>query len=495
MNTINTDILICGAGAAGLTLAIDLARRHVDFILVDKIEGPFSGSRGKGIQPRSLEIFEALGVADRMVAAGGPYPPQRKYRADGGYDEQPSTEGAAPSPAEPYGQPLMLPQYLTEGVLRERLAELGHAPRFGHELTGFEQDSDGVNARLTRADGATITVRARYLVGADGGRSFVRKALAIGFPGESMKMRALVADLSLDGLSRDTWHRWGDGPEQISLCPLMGTDLFQLQMPVAMTGDIATSDAGLSAIIAARTGRADIVLHAVHWCSVYEMSSRLADRYRVGRVFIAGDASHIHPPTGGQGLNTSVQDAWNLGWKLAAVLDGAPDALLDTYEVERREVAAGMLGLSGKLLEAARTRGDLRRGRETQQLDLGYRASPLAHDARDDDAIVRAGDRAPDAPCRGAGGQSVRLFNLLSAGGWTLLRYEPTKDVRIAPRKGVRIVDVGPNAELRDDGGHLRAAYGFAPGDVALIRPDGYIGVLASGDEPHALAEYLNQFA
>ena len=102
MDTINTDILICGAGAAGLTLAIELARRHVDFMLVDKIDGPFSGSRGKGIQPRTLEIFEAMGVVDRMVAAGGAYPPQRKYRADGGYDEQPSTEGLAPSPAEPY---------------------------------------------------------------------------------------------------------------------------------------------------------------------------------------------------------------------------------------------------------------------------------------------------------------------------------------------------------------------------------------------------------
>ena len=492
MNTINTDILISGAGAAGLTLAIDLARRHIDFVLVDKIEGPFSGSRGKGIQPRTLEIFEALGVADRMVAAGGLYPPQRKYRADGGYDEQPSTEGLAPSPAEPYNLPLMLPQYLTEGVLRERLAELGHAPRFGHELTGFEQGGEGVTARLATADGTTTTVRARYLVGADGGRSFVRKALAIDFPGESLKMRAMVADLSLTGLGRDAWHRWGEGPGQISLCPLMGTDLFQLQMPVPLDGDIDTSDAALAAVIAARTGCADIAVRAVHWRSVYEMSSRLADRYRVGRVFIAGDAAHIHPPTGGQGLNTSVQDAWNLGWKLAAVVGGAPDALLDTYETERREVAAGVLGLSSKLLEAARTRGDLRRGRETRQLDLGYRTSPLAHDARGDDAIVRAGDRAPDAPCRGAAGQPLRLFTLLGGGMWTLLRYEPAGVGAIAPRAGLRIVTVGMNGELRDDGGHLRAAYGFAPGDVALIRPDGYIGALAGGEED--LEGYLERF-
>nr|WP_315398375.1 FAD-dependent oxidoreductase [uncultured Duganella sp.] len=491
MDTINTDILICGAGAAGLTLAIELARRHVDFVLVDKIDGPFGGSRGKGIQPRTLEIFDALGVADRMVAAGGPYPPQRKYRADGGYDEAPSTEEAAPSPSEPYNLPLMLPQYLTEGVLRERLAELGHAPRFAHELTGFEQDGDGVTARLATADGTALAVRARYLVGADGGRSFVRKALAIGFPGESMKMRALVADLALDGLGRDAWHRWGDGAGQISLCPLMGTGLFQLQMPVPLDGDIDTSDAALAAVIAARTGRADIAVRAVHWRSVYEMSSRLADRYRVGRVFIAGDAAHIHPPTGGQGLNTSVQDAWNLGWKLAAVVGGAPDALLDSYEAERREVAADMLGLSARLLEAARTRGDLRRGRETRQLDLGYRASPLSLDARGDDAVIRAGDRAPDAPCVGAAGQALRLFTLLGGGMWTLLRYEPAGLATIAPRAGLRIVTVGINGELRDVGGHLRAAYDLAPGDVALIRPDGYIGALAGDERDPALAGYL----
>lgn len=495
MNTIHTDILICGAGAAGLTLALDLARRHIGFLLIDQAQAPFAGSRGKGIQPRSLEIFEALGVANRMVAAGGYYPPQRKYRADGGYDEQPSTEAAAPSPAEPYGQPLMLPQYLTEGVLRQRLAELGHAPRYGHALAGFAQDADGVSARVATADGETA-VRARYLVGADGGRSFVRKALDIGFPGESMKVRAVVADLTLGGLERGIWHRWGDGPRQLGLCPLMGTGLFQLQMPVPLEGEVDLSEAGLSAAIAGRSGRADIVLHAVHWRSVYEMSSRLAERYRVGRVFIAGDAAHVHPPTGGQGLNTSVQDAWNLGWKLAAALEGAPDALLDTYETERRQIAAGMLGLASRLLDAARQQGDLRRGRETQQLDLGYRTSPLSLDERAQDAVARAalsaGDRAPDAPCRGAAGQPLRLFTLLNSGDWSLLRYEPaTPSSPADARRGLRAIDIGAAGELRDDGGHLREAYGFTPGDVALIRPDGYVAALSHNQRSPALAAYL----
>jgi 2-polyprenyl-6-methoxyphenol hydroxylase-like FAD-dependent oxidoreductase len=496
MQTIHTGVLICGAGAAGLTLAIELARRHVDFLLIDKTTTPFGGSRGKGIQPRTLEIFEAMGVADRMVAAGGRYPAQRKYRADGGYDDVASVEAAAPSAAEPYGEPLMLPQHLTEGILRERLMELGHAPRYGHALADFEQDEQaGVSARVATPDG-DVTVRARYLIGADGGRSFVRKALGIDFPGESMNARAVVADLSLSGLKDDVWHRWnGGGAQQISLCPLRGTPLFQLQMPIPLEGEFDLSDAGIAAAIAARTGRADIVVHAVHWRSDYAMSSRLAERYRVGRVFIAGDAAHVHPPTGGQGLNTSVQDAWNLGWKLAAVLGGAPDALLDTYEAERREVAAGMLGLASKLLDAARLRGDLRRGRETQQLDLGYPLSALTLDERAHDAsnsaVLRAGDRAPDAPCRGAAGQPVRLFSLSGGGGWLLLRYEASGPSAIAARSGLRIVDVGVRGELRDDGGYLRDAYGFQPGDIALIRPDGYVGVLTGDEHGAALANYI----
>jgi 2-polyprenyl-6-methoxyphenol hydroxylase-like FAD-dependent oxidoreductase len=480
-----TDILICGAGAAGLTLALDLARRHVDFILIDQAAAPFAGSRGKGLQPRTLEIFEALDVADRMVAAGGRYPLQRHYQDDGSYRDEASVRAAGATPGEPYGEPLMLPQHLTESILRRRLAELGHAPRYGHALTGLAQDSAAVTATILTAAGG-ITLRARYLIGADGGRSEVRKTLGIGFPGESLNARAVVADLALSGLSREVWHRWGSGAQQISLCPLRGTQLFQLQMPIPLEGDFDLSPAGLQTAIAARTGRAEIVVQALHWCSGYAMSARLADTYRSGRVFLCGDAAHVHPPTGGQGLNTSVQDAWNLGWKLAALLRGADASLLDTYQEERREVAAGMLGLSTRLLDAARERGDLRRGRETQQLDLGYRGASLSVDQEqspgrdrgpqaEDNGALRAGDRAPDAPCVGAGGQPVRLFSLLKSGDWILLRYEPDGLPALGARRGLRIIDVGETAELRDPDGHLRTAYGFSAGDMALIRPDGYL--------------------
>ncbi len=489
----HTDVLICGAGAAGLTLAIDLARRHIPFMLIDQAETPFAGSRGKGIQPRTLEIFEALDVADRMIAAGGRYPAQRHYTADGSYRDEATVAASAATPAEPYGEPLMLPQHLTESILRARLAELGHAPRYGHTLTGFEQDDCAVSARVGTAAGE-IAVQARYLVGADGGRSFVRKTLGIEFPGESLNARAVVADLSLSGLTREAWHRWGSGGKQIALCPLQGTELFQLQMPIPLDGEFDLSDAGLAAAIAERTGRSDIALHAVHWRSDYAMSARLADRYRVGRVFIAGDAAHVHPPTGGQGLNTSVQDAWNLGWKLAAVLRGADDALLDTYEEERREIAAEMLGMSTRLLDAARERGDLRLGREQQQLDLGYPASSLSLDERDDDAPLRAGYRAPDAPCIGAGGQPLRLFSLLKSADWIMLRYEPASAApTIAPRSGLRIVTVGSHAELRDHEHQLRTAYNFASGDIALLRPDGYLAVLTHDERSPALATYIDK--
>jgi 2-polyprenyl-6-methoxyphenol hydroxylase-like FAD-dependent oxidoreductase len=319
-----TDVLICGAGAAGLSLAIDLARRGVNFRLVEKAETPFAGSRGKGIQPRSQEIFEDYGIVDRLFATGGPYPLIRGYSPDGSFVDTPFGDARDPTPAEPYSAPLMVPQYLTEAVMRERLAELGHRPEFGRELTSFSQDAEGVTAQV-----GNEIVRARYLVGADGGRSLVRHELGVDFPGETLGARAIVADVELEGLSADAWHRFGLGSQQISLCPLAGTPLFQIQAPVPLDGDVDVTAAGLTALVAERTGR-HIAVHSVAWSSVYSMSARLADRYQVGCVFLADDAGHTHPPTGGQGLNTSLQDGYNLGWKLAAVLGGAPDKLLAT---------------------------------------------------------------------------------------------------------------------------------------------------------------------
>ncbi len=479
MEEFTTDVLICGAGAAGLALAVDLARRGVAFRLIDAASEPFRGSRGKGIQPRSLEVFEDLGVVDRLVAAGGAYPPQRVHRAGGSFEESPFMEIGEPTPREPYRIPLMLPQFMTEGILRERLAELGERPRYGQALEAFTQDESGVTATV-----GGVTLRARYLVGADGGRSLVRHTLGVGFPGRTLEVRALVADMVLDGLSRDAWHRWNDGQsDSMSLCPLMGTDWFQLQARIPLEGEIDLSPDGVAAMIATRTARSDLRVRSVSWASAYSMNARLADHYRIGRVLLAGDAAHIHPPTGGQGLNTSVQDAYNLGWKLAAVLRGAPPSLLETYEEERRPIAAGMLGLSTRLLEAARGDGGMKRGRDTQQLDLGYPGSSLA--------VGRtAGNRAPDAPLQGAAGQPTRLFDLFRGTHWTLLAYH-APSIAVAPRPGLHLHRIGDHGDIIDAAGHFRDAYGLAAGECMLVQPDGYIGAVMSAGETASLDAYL----
>lgn len=484
------DVLICGAGAAGLTLAIELARRGVAFRLLEQHEQPFHGSRGKGIQPRSQEIFEDMGIVDRLFAAGGPYPVSRSHHADGSSTDAIVLEGAPAAPAEPYRQPLMVPQFLTEAVMRDRLAALGHHVEFDRAVVGFEQDGDGVTVRLA-TPGGEQTVRTRYLVGADGGRSFVRRALDIGFPGTTLGVRAVVADIELHGLPRDAWHTFNeeDMARRIALCPLMGTPLFQLQAPVPLDGEVDLSVAGLAAMIRARTARTDLSVTGVHWASAYQMNARLADRYRVGRVFLVGDAAHTHPPTGGQGLNTSAQDAYNLGWKLAAVLQGAPLRLLDTYEEERRPIAAAMLGLATRLLDQAR-RGDNRRGREVQQLDLGYRASSLSLPGALREGGITPGDRAPDAPLRGAGGQPVRLFEVLRGTHWTLLGY--ATDRAIAPvRAGLHVHVIGAAGDLRDTDGHFEDAYVVAPGEWVLIRPDGYVAAVGGTKAIRRLARHF----
>lgn len=484
-----TDVVICGAGAAGLTLAIDLARRGVSFRLIEKRAAPFSGSRGKGIQPRTQEVFEDLGILDKIMARGGLYPRQRVYRDDGSHTDSDMSEVAEASPTEPYQLPLMLAQFLTERIMRERLSELGHQVTFGCELIGFEQNTDGVTASLAGPTG-TETVRARYLIGADGGGSFVRKTLGVDFPGKTLGVRAIVADVTLTGLARDAWHQFNDGDmhRMVAICPLAGTDLFQIQAPIPLDGQTDLSAQGLTNLIARRTARADIVVSSVSWASDYQMSARLAQRYRVGRVFLIGDAAHVHPPTGGQGLNTSVQDAYNLGWKLAAALRGAKECVLDSYEAERRPVAEAVLGLSSRLLDAQKKQGAMRRGREVHQLDIGYTDSPLAEQLSDRTNSFRAGSRAPDAPFRGAAGQPSRLFQLFKGVHWTLLVH--AKPETVTPRTGLHVHYIGPMGDVIDEWGHIYDAYRLAPGECVLIRPDGYAGATANVNQ---IGAYLDR--
>ncbi|WP_211305362.1 FAD-dependent monooxygenase, partial [Crossiella equi] len=228
-----TSVLIVGAGPTGLTLALDLARRGVLFRLVDAAPSAFTGSRGKGLQPRSLEVFEDLGVLDALLVHGGPYPSMRTYQDNGVVSDRALGEHIEPTPAVPHPNPLMVPQWRTETLLREHLADLGGTVEFGTRLTGFTQDADGVTATLASPYG-NETVRADYLVGADGGRSTVRKTLDVSFLGETYDtQRMLVGDVRLTGLDRDFWHMW-PAPGMLgglALCPLAGTDTFQLITP------------------------------------------------------------------------------------------------------------------------------------------------------------------------------------------------------------------------------------------------------------------------
>ncbi|MFJ9813830.1 FAD-dependent monooxygenase [Streptomyces sp. NPDC101151] len=450
------DVLIVGAGPTGLTLGIDLARRGVDALVVERAEALFPGSRGKGIQPRTQEVFEDLGVLDAIRAAGGPYPVRAIWKDGERIGEQPMFEPVEADESAPYTEPLMVPQWRTQEVLYARLVELGGRVAFGHELTGLEQDAEGVSARF--ADGSAV--RARYAVAADGGRSAVRRALGVAMTGETVDPSPfLVADLRMTGLDREYWHTFPrpDGTG-LALCPLAGTDDFQLagKFPEGTEFDLSLD--GVRRLVAAYTHLDAEDVTELRWASDFRPRAALADRFRVGRVFLAGDAAHVHSPAGGQGLNTSVQDAYNLGWKLGAVLkDGAPEPLLDTYEEERRPNAAAMLGLSTGV-----HRGEVQRGKATVQLGLGYPESALSEDRRAAPAGVRAGDRAPDGRVDG-----VRLFDAFRGPHWTLLGAP-------AAAAGVHALPAAPKS--------------YGPG-VFLVRPDGYVGW--AGDSAEGLGAYL----
>ncbi|WP_021595769.1 FAD-dependent monooxygenase [Actinomadura welshii] len=456
------DVLIIGAGPTGLTLAVDLARRGVRHRIIDP--GTRAGSRGKGLQPRTMEVFDDLGVIGAVLGAGGAYPPIRAYAGTEVVWEGEMGERKEPSDAVPYPNGLMVPQWRTEEILRDRLEELGGRVERG-ELAGFAQDAEGVTAVL--ADGTTL--RAAHLVGADGGRSVVRKTLGIAFAGETREEeRMLIGDVRTADLDRDHWHTWADMQTRtlrVGLCPLAGTDDFQFTAPLRPDEDPELTLATYQKMLEEGSGRTDVRLTDLTWSSIYRVNIRMAERFRVGRVFLAGDAAHVHSPAGGQGLNTGVQDAYNLGWKLATVIKGGPSALLDTYEEERLPVAAGVLGLSTKLYQkAAEGQADaLKRGEETQQLLLAYPDSSLSEGSL-------GGTRAADAVLRDGSGARVRLHDLLRGPHATVLAF----GVRVGiEHPDVRVVTVGGPGGHTDPGGRLRAAYEGA--EAVLIRPDGYI--------------------
>ncbi|MFI1972780.1 FAD-dependent monooxygenase [Streptomyces cinnamoneus] len=507
MHTAHAEVLIVGSGPTGLVLAIDLARRGIPHRLVERSERGFPGSRGTGIQPRTLEVFDDLGLLPAFMAESRLIPKAQAWEGPERVRVWDFVESADASPGVPYPDPRMLPQWRTVELLVERLEELGGHVDFRTELTDFAQDPDGVTATLRHADGTVETVRAGWLVAADGGRSTVRKALGVPFTGEELTAQpVLIADVLLAGDDRaeidsDHWHMWPRAEGGLfTLRSLEGSDALQLMAAFDATvepdrlRDVSAED--LTRLVATRTGMR-LTVTEVRWVSDFRARTAMAERFRHGRVILAGDAAHVHPPNGGQGLNTSLQDGYNLGWKLAAVLRrGAPDALLDSYDAERTRVAAGVLGLAASVHRADRAGGRdglQRRGKETHQLTVGYRDSALSRDLRHDvpEDALRAGDRAPDATCMDASGSPVRFFDVFRGPHFTLLAL--TDEEFTAPAEDwIRTCRVGggASADLRDAHGHAKSGYGSG---FFLVRPDGYVALAT--DDVADVAEYVKLVA
>jgi 2-polyprenyl-6-methoxyphenol hydroxylase-like FAD-dependent oxidoreductase len=529
----SADVLIVGAGPTGLTLACELARRGIAIRVIDRSPEFHHQSRGKGVQPRSLEIMDDLGVVQEFLASGMTEMPARIWMGTRFIAELQLLRGLKPRPDVPYPTLILLPQWRTEQILRQRLASLGVQVELGLRLEDLRQADSQVAATVVQvATNATQTIRARYVVGCDGGGSTVRRTASISFPGlVSETERYLLGDVEVDGLARDASYVWyGEDNSSVGLALLPGTAAWQFGLSVRPGEQGAGQQPSLELfqrLFEQRTGRHDVRLHDATWLSQFSYKVRLADQYRAGRIFIAGDAAHVHPIAGGLGMNTGIQDAYNLGWKLALAVTGqAPQSLLDTYEQERRPVAQSVLRTSGASMTAlfspnplmsmlrdwlilpllrlpAVSRALVSR---TSQLDVNYRASTLSAGGRARPGPVRAGDRAPDAPCQDvATGGPVRLFDVLRGTHFTLLQFG-SGDAELADRlqplfgdlvrvcRLVRDGDArprGPGRILRDRSGGAHRRYGAGRGALLLIRPDGYVGTRARPNEGDAVIDYL----
>ncbi|KAH9843686.1 monooxygenase [Rhodofomes roseus] len=535
-NTSPVPILIAGAGPTGLILALTLLQNGIQVRIIDKDANRDPGQRGSGLQPRTLELFRFLGVLDDVLAKALSGFQRRQYKP-GGVETLKITTIAPiedPTPSTPYMNAKMLGQYNTEAILRSHIERLGGSVEYGTELRSFVQYHDRVEALLATKNGEaekTETVVTHWLVGSDGGRSAVRKQLNLSFVGETRtegQWKAVLGLVETQGLGTDYWHQWGDiNTAGLAMMPTERPGWFSFMFKAAADEDkLLVNRNALVEALYKQVERKDLVFGQVEALSLYRPNVCMVDKFSEGRVFIAGDAAHIHSPAGGQGLNSGTQDSFNLAWKLSLIEKGlASPSLLATYTEERLPVIAAMLQKSTKLFNAMQKNAEegWKRGGDLRMLGINYRWSSIVVDERTpkaespndvnpygsgNDSELRAGDRAPEAPDlvpvrTGEADGATSLFNVFRPTHHTVLLFnlpaEETEQLLQAVQKypagSVKTVLVFPQGTFDphvagqpdlvvvDKGSHAYAGYLVSPEKptIVIVRPDGAIGGIAYG--------------
>ncbi|HLL37574.1 MAG TPA: rifampin monooxygenase [Streptomyces sp.] len=467
------DVIVVGGGPTGLMLASELRLHSVRVVVLERLAEPTEQSRGQGLHARSVEVMDMRGLLDRFLAVS------EKFQVGGLFGGITKPWPERLDTAHPYG--LATPQPVTERLLNERALELGTEIRRGCEVVGLGQDEEGVSVEL--ADGTRL--RSRYLVGCDGGRSTVRKRLGVGFPGEPATVETLLGEMALtedpetiDAVVtevRRTQLRFGAAP--------LGDGMYRVVVPADGVHEERTAPPTLEEFrrqLHAVAGT-DFGAHAPRWLSRFGDATRQAEHYRVGRVLLAGDAAHIHPPTGGQGLNIGVQDAFNLGWKLAAAVAGwAPADLLDGYHAERHPVAARVLrntraqiALMGTDPGATALRELFTRLMDFEEVNRYVTGMITAVDARYDfgEGHELLGRRMRDLPLKRG-----RLYELTRTGRGLLLDQTGRLSVAGWADRVDHVVDVSEELDV--------------PG--VLLRPDGHVAW--AGEDPRGLLDRMRRW-